>query len=133
MGYQLDSTGNRLPAYAQLLPYEGAGGLNGYVVESSEGYSVTFLGTYDGSDQLLEVNAGCDCSVDLEAVREVLNRITVFDQPSALAKTSHFSNCLQNGPAKSGRAVLPFPVPAVTFSTTLLPKHNGTAQRSNPV
>jgi hypothetical protein len=77
----LDSEGDRAPAYAQLLPYEGAGGINGYLVESISGYSVTFLGYYNGSDQLLEVNAGCDCGVGTEAVQTVLRRITVFNQP----------------------------------------------------
>lgn len=81
VGYQLDSEGDRVPAYAQLLPYEGTGGINGYLVESISGYSVTFLGHYNGSDQLLEVNAGCDCGVGIEAVQTVLNRITIFDQP----------------------------------------------------
>jgi hypothetical protein len=81
VGYQLDSEGDRAPAYAQLLPYEGAGGINGYLVESISGYSVTFLGYYNGSDQLLEVNAGCDCGVGTEAVQTVLRRITVFNQP----------------------------------------------------
>ena len=81
VGYPLDSEGNRVPAYAQLRPYEGAGGLNGYVVESISGYSVTFLGTYNGSDRLLEVDAGCDCGVPIEMVTDLLGRITVVDQP----------------------------------------------------
>lgn len=81
VGYQLDSSGDRLPAYAQLLPYEGAGGLNGYVVESISGYGVRFLGTYDGSDRLLEVTARCDCDVPIEAATDLLERITVLNGP----------------------------------------------------
>jgi hypothetical protein len=43
------------------------------------GYAVTFLGTYPGSGQLLEVTAGCDCPVEIEDVTRVLSRITSLD------------------------------------------------------
>jgi hypothetical protein len=49
------------------------------VVQSLSGYGATFLGTYPGSDQLLEVTAGCDCSVEIEDVTRVLSRITSLD------------------------------------------------------
>ncbi|MGF1522579.1 MAG: hypothetical protein ACFBSF_09715 [Leptolyngbyaceae cyanobacterium] len=50
-------------------------GLNGYIVPSMSGYGVMFLGTVPGSNQLLEVTAGCDCDVDADLLVDLLSRI----------------------------------------------------------
>ena len=78
VGYGFDENDNRIPAYADIVEYN-QGDLSGYIVQSLSGYAVTFLGTYPGSRQLLEVSAGCDCSVEIEDVTEVLSRIMLLE------------------------------------------------------
>ena len=58
-------------------PYQG-NGLDGYIVLSSGGYGVMFLGTAPGSSQLLEVTAACDCDVDADLLVDLLSRIQPF-------------------------------------------------------
>lgn len=74
MGYSINADGSHSQIATQVFPYQ-ANGINGYVATSMSGYSVTFLGTVPGADQLLEVSAGCDCDVDIEAVTDLLLHI----------------------------------------------------------
>lgn len=78
VGYGFDANGRRIPAYSQITEYN-QNSLSGYIVQSISGYSVTFLGTYPGGSKLLDVTAGCDCDVDMQAVIDVLSNITALD------------------------------------------------------
>ncbi|WP_206070985.1 hypothetical protein [Nodosilinea sp. P-1105] len=78
VGYQFDAAGRRIPAYSQIRAYNH-NGISGYLVESISGYGVTFLGTYPGSNQLLEVSAACDCPVEMQDVETLLSHLTVLD------------------------------------------------------
>lgn len=78
VGYQMDAGDRRLPAYSQIRDYS-QNGFSGYLVESLSGYGVTFLGTYPGSNQLLEVSAACDCPVEMQDVETLLANMTVLD------------------------------------------------------
>ena len=73
-GYNVNQDGIRTPIATSVTPYQ-QNGLNGYVITSELGYSVTFLGTIPNSDQLLGVSASCDCEVDVEALTNLLSRI----------------------------------------------------------
>lgn len=77
-GYSQNRDGSRTPAATQIIPYE-KDKLSGYIVTNEAGYSVSFLGAIPGRDSLLEVFAGCDCEVDVEAITELLSHITVMD------------------------------------------------------
>jgi hypothetical protein len=77
-GYSTNADGSRTPGATQVFPYR-VNGIEGYIATSMSGYSVTFLGTVPGSDQLLEVTAGCDCDVDIEAVVNLLLNITPLE------------------------------------------------------
>jgi hypothetical protein len=77
-GYSQNRDGSRTPIATQIIPYE-KDKLSGYIVTSETGYSVSFLGAIAGRESLLEVSAGCDCEVDVEAVTELLFHITVTD------------------------------------------------------
>ena len=76
VGYSENRDGSRTPIATQIIPYE-KDRLSGYVVADKIGYSVSFLGAIPGRDLLLQVSAGCDCEVDVEAVTELLSNITV--------------------------------------------------------
>jgi hypothetical protein len=78
VGYQMDAGDRRLPAYSQVRDYS-QNGFSGYLVESLSGYGVTFLGTYPGSSQLLEVSAACDCPVEMQDVETLLSNLTMLD------------------------------------------------------
>ncbi|NER79111.1 MAG: hypothetical protein F6K42_05930 [Leptolyngbya sp. SIO1D8] len=58
----------------EIIPYE-QNGLEGYIVRSIYGYSVFFLGIVPNSDYLIQVSAGCDCEVDVEAVTDLLVQV----------------------------------------------------------
>lgn len=73
-GYSVNRDGTRTPSATSVTPYQ-QNGLNGYIVTSEVGYSVTFLGTTPNSNQLLQVSASCDCEVDVEALTDLLSRI----------------------------------------------------------
>ena len=77
-GYSESSDGSRVPTATQVIPYE-KNGLSGYIVASSFGYGASFLGTIPGQDLLLEVSAGCDCQVGIDAIAELLPYITLMD------------------------------------------------------
>ncbi|HIK44732.1 MAG TPA: hypothetical protein IGR64_07550 [Leptolyngbyaceae cyanobacterium M65_K2018_010] len=78
LGHQDDTAGRRRPAYSQIRTYN-QNGFSGYLVQSLSGYVVTFLGTYPGGRQLLEVSAGCDCPVEMQDVERLLSNITRLD------------------------------------------------------
>ncbi len=60
---------------ARAEPYR-VGDWVGYLVESVSGYSVTFVSEQPRQPQfLLVVYAGCDCSVEREAMRDFLSRM----------------------------------------------------------
>ena len=59
----------------EIMPYE-QNGLEGYIVRSTYGYNVFFLGTVPGSEHLIQVSAGCDCEVDVEDVTEILVHVS---------------------------------------------------------
>lgn len=73
-GYSINADGSRTPGATQVFPYQ-ANGIDGYIATSQSGYSVIFLGTVPGLNGLLEVSAGCDCEVDIEAVTDLLMNI----------------------------------------------------------
>jgi len=73
-GYSINRDGTRTPSATSVTPYQ-QNGLDGYIVTSDLGYSVTFLGAASGSNQLLQVSASCDCEVDVEALTDLLSRI----------------------------------------------------------
>ena len=78
-GYSQRSDGTKIPNATQVIPYE-KDGLSGYIVANDFGYGASFLGTVSGHDSLLEVSAGCDCEVGVEAVMELLASVTVMDR-----------------------------------------------------
>lgn len=73
-GYSISRDGTRIPGATSVTQYQ-QNGLDGFIVTSISGYSVTFLGTIPNSNQLLKVTAGCDCEVDAQAVTDLLSRI----------------------------------------------------------
>ena len=73
-GYSIDRNGNRRPIDSMVLTYR-KNGISGYIVASSIGYSVSFLGTIPGQSKLLQVNASCDCHVEIEDLIQVLDKI----------------------------------------------------------
>lgn len=77
-GYSERSDGSRVPTATEVIPYE-KDGLSGYIVASSFGYGASFLGIIPGQDSLLEVSAGCDCQVGVDAIEELLPYITLMD------------------------------------------------------
>ena len=77
-GYSERANGSRIPAAAQVIPYE-KDGLSGYIVASEIGYSASFLGVIPGRDSLLKVSAGCDCKVGVDAITDLLPNITLLD------------------------------------------------------
>lgn len=74
VGYSFDEDGDRVPGATQVMPHQ-QNGFNGYIATSMTGYSVVFLGTMPGSDNLLRVSAGCDCEVEMDDVIELLTYI----------------------------------------------------------
>jgi hypothetical protein len=76
-GYSVNRDGTRTPVATSITRYQ-QNGLDGYIVTSISGYSVTFLGTTPQSNQLLKVSASCDCEVDVEAVTDLLSRIRLL-------------------------------------------------------
>lgn len=78
VGYEIDAAGRRIPAYTNIIEYN-QNSLSGYIVESISGYSTTFLGTYPGSQRLLEITASCDCAVEVQDVTNLLSNITFLD------------------------------------------------------
>lgn len=78
VGYRVNPDGSRTPGATSLTPYQD-NGLDGYIATSISGYSVVFLGTAPGSNLLLQISAGCDCEVDIEAVTDLLSRVQPLD------------------------------------------------------
>ncbi|PSN11387.1 hypothetical protein C7271_24680 [filamentous cyanobacterium CCP5] len=78
VGYALEADGRLTPAYTQMIEYD-QNGFSGYIVRSSSGFAVTFLGNYPGGADLLNVTAGCDCDVEMQAVTDLLSNITVLE------------------------------------------------------
>ncbi|MDB9525546.1 hypothetical protein PN498_06070 [Oscillatoria sp. CS-180] len=58
----------------QIMAYQ-QNGLEGYIVNSVYGYNVAFLGTIPGYQHLIEVSAGCDCEIEVEAVTDLLSEV----------------------------------------------------------
>ena len=76
-GYSIDANGNHSPISDQIIPYQN-NGISGYIVTTSSGYSVTFLGTISNEEKLLEVNASCDCNVIIDDLTNILNTIELL-------------------------------------------------------
>ncbi len=77
-GYNQGPDGRKMPTASQVIPYE-KGGLSGYIVASEYGYGASFLGAIAGRDSLVEVSAGCDCQVGIDAITDLLPHITVLN------------------------------------------------------
>ena len=58
----------------EIMPHE-QNGLEGYIVRSTHGHSVFFLGTVPGVDHLIQVVAACDCEVYVDDVVEMLAQV----------------------------------------------------------
>ncbi len=63
------------PRVTEIAPYEQED-FSGYLIVSPTSYVVTFVGEYPQQpEQLLVVEASCDCEVDREALTDLLSRI----------------------------------------------------------
>lgn len=74
MGFEVTATGDRQPYATEVRAYE-ANGIAGYLSWTPGSYSVTFLGTIPGYEDLLSISASCDCEVEPEAVLTLLDGV----------------------------------------------------------
>ena len=71
VGYDYE---NKIPIATQVIEYNQLS-LSGYIVKSRIGYSINFMGNVTGRTEILEINASCDCLVEVKDLTTLLSRI----------------------------------------------------------
>lgn len=58
----------------QVIDYQDEN-LSGYILISSSGYSVSFLGQIIGREDIVGISVGCDCDVSVDDLKSIISRI----------------------------------------------------------
>jgi hypothetical protein len=74
VGYDYDIHQNKIPIATQVIEYNQLS-LSGYIVTSRIGSFVNFMGNVTGRTEILEIDASCDCLVEVKDLTTLLSRI----------------------------------------------------------
>lgn len=78
VGYNYDAWQNKISTAEQIIEYNHPL-LSGYIVTSTIGNSVAFMGSIAGKGEILQVNVNCDCYTSVEDIITLLSRIQPLD------------------------------------------------------